>query len=80
MFGVDLYRRVRFAVFRGGMSRRGAAQRFGIDRGTVSKMLKHSTPPGYRRVAEPRRPMTGTRDTNFAVETGRHPATEKERE
>ena len=30
------------------MSRREAAQRFGIDRGTVSKMLKHSTPPGNR--------------------------------
>jgi transposase len=56
MFGVDLYRRVRFAVHRDGLSQREAARRFGIDRGTVSKMLQHSVPPGYQRSAEPRRP------------------------
>ena len=55
MFGVDLYRRVRFAVFRDGVSRREAARRFGVDRGTVAKMLQHSAPPGYRRGAGPRR-------------------------
>jgi transposase len=56
MFGVDLYRRVRFAVYRDGLSQREAALRFGIDRRTVAKMLEHSAPPGYRRSAEPRRP------------------------
>jgi transposase len=56
MFGVDLYRRVRFAVYRDGLSQREAALRFGIDRRTVAKMLKHSAPSGYRRSAEPRRP------------------------
>lgn len=56
MYAVDLYGRVRIAVLRQGISRREAAQRFGIDRGTVAKMLAHSEPPGYRRVGEPHRP------------------------
>jgi transposase len=56
MYGVDLYGRVRFAVLRQGVSRREAARRFGIDRGTVAKILAHSQPPGYRRVGEPHRP------------------------
>ena len=48
MYGVELYSKVRMAVLRDGMSRREAARRFGIDRGTVSKMAGHSVPPGYR--------------------------------
>jgi len=52
MFGVDLYGRVRLAV----LSQREASRRFGIDRGTVAKMVSHSAPPGYRRSVEPRRP------------------------
>ena len=38
------------------MSARAAAQHFGIDRKTVSKILKHSVPPGYRRARAPSRP------------------------
>ena len=38
------------------MSEREAARQFGIDRKTVSKILKHSVPPGYRRNAPPQRP------------------------
>jgi transposase len=38
------------------MSRREAARVFGIDRGTVAKILKHSVPPGYQRVMPVRRP------------------------
>ncbi len=49
MYGVDLYGRVRLAVLGQGLSQREAARRFGIDRGTVRKMLAHSVPPGYRR-------------------------------
>jgi hypothetical protein len=49
MFGVDLYGRVRLAVLGQGLSQREAARRFGIDRGTVAKMVSHSAPPGYRR-------------------------------
>ena len=56
MYGVELYGRVRLAVLRDGMSRREAARVFGIDRGTVSKILRHSVPPGYRRSKPPVRP------------------------
>lgn len=55
MFGVDLYGRVRLAVLGQGLSQREASRRFGIDRGTVAKMVSHSAPPGYRRSVEPRR-------------------------
>jgi len=56
MFGVDLYRRVRPACHREGLSQREAARRFGIGRKTVVKMLRYSVPPGYRRRGPPRRP------------------------
>ena len=56
MYGVDLYRRVRLACHREGLSRRGAARRFGIDRKTVVKILAYSVPPGYRRRQPPKRP------------------------
>ena len=56
MCGVDLYGRVRFAVLGQGISQREAARRFGIDRGTVSKMVAHSVPLGYRRHVALRRP------------------------
>jgi hypothetical protein len=36
-----------------GMSRRAAAERFGIDLRTVAKMLKFSVPPGYMRTKPP---------------------------
>ena len=48
MYGVELYSKVRMAVLRDGLSRREAARRFGIDRGTVAKMVGHAVPPGYR--------------------------------
>jgi transposase len=48
MYGVDLYGCVRLAVLGQCLSQREAARRFGIDRGTVSKMVAHSAPPGYR--------------------------------
>lgn len=48
MYGVELYSKVRMAVLRDGLSGREAARRFGIDRGTVAKMVGHSVPPGYR--------------------------------
>lgn len=47
---MELYGRVRLAVLRDGLGQREAARRFGLDRGTVAKMLKHSVPPGYTRV------------------------------
>jgi transposase len=56
MYDVDLYRRVRLACHHEGLSHREAALRFGIDRGTVAKMLLHSEPPGYQRKKPPRCP------------------------
>lgn len=53
---MDLYRRVRRACHVEGMSIREAARVFGLHRETVSKMLRFSVPPGYRRHHPPRRP------------------------
>ncbi len=56
MYSVDLYSRVRRACHVDGMSKSAAARLFGINRKTVSKMLEHSVPPGYRRKVPPVRP------------------------
>jgi len=56
MYSVELYGRVRRACHVDGMSGRAAGRYFGIDRKTVSKILKHSVPPGYRREGPPVRP------------------------
>ena len=56
MYSVELYGRVRRACHVDGMSERAAARHFGIDRKTVSKILQHSVPPGYRREGPPVRP------------------------
>ena len=56
MYSVDLYSRVRRACHVDGMSKSAAARLFGINRKTVSKMLEHSVPPGYRRTGPPVRP------------------------
>jgi len=53
MYGLEIYHRVRRAVLRDGMSEREAARVFGLDRGTISKMLAYSEPPGYR-LSKPR--------------------------
>ncbi len=53
---MEPYARVRRAVHRDGMSRRAAAELFGIDPRTVAKMLKFSVPPGYVRRKPPPRP------------------------
>ena len=59
MYGVDLYGRVRLAVLGQGINQREAARRFVIDRGTVSKMVAHSVPLGYRWHVALRRPKLG---------------------
>ena len=53
---MEMYARVRRACMVDGMSTREAARVFGLHRDTVSKMLKYSAPPGYRRRSPPRRP------------------------
>ena len=52
MYGLEIYHRVRRAVYRDGMSAREAAGVFGLDRGTISKMMEFSEPPGSRLTAQ----------------------------
>ena len=72
---VELYARVRHAVRMQGISRRAAAERFGIDPRTVAKMLKYSVPPGYVRTKPPFRPkldaFTGVIDAILAADKDR---------
>jgi hypothetical protein len=56
MHGVDLHLKVRMAVLRDGVSQRETVRRFGIERGTVAKMVGHAAPPGYRQAAARVRP------------------------
>jgi transposase len=65
------------------MSNSVAARHFGIDRKTVAKILKHSAPPGYRRVSRPRRPKLDAfipvidqilEDDKRVIKKQRHPA------
>ena len=53
---MELYARVRHAVMIEGISERAAADRFGINARTVSKILKFSVPPGYVHRKPPFRP------------------------
>src|SRR5271167_3681739 len=72
---VELYARVRHAVLIEGISERAAADRFGINARTVSKMLKFSVPPGYVRRKPPFRPkldeFTGVIDGILAADRER---------
>src|SRR3974390_2882561 len=72
---VELYGRVRYAVRIEGISRGGAARRFGIDPRTVAKMLSFSVPPGYRRSRPPTRPkldpFIGIIEAILATDEGR---------
>ncbi len=56
MYTVDIYRRVRQAYYRDGMSIRQTARVFNLHRQTVRKMLEYSVPPGYQRKSPPHRP------------------------
>ena len=53
---MDLYRKVRQAYFRQGLSKRAIARLFGISRDSVDKMIVYSVPPGYRRTSPVKRP------------------------
>jgi transposase len=65
MYGVELYGLVRRAVMLEGLSQRAAARRFGIDRGTVGKMMASPAPPGYRRQMPVRRPKLADHEGFF---------------
>ena len=59
MYRVEFYAQVRRSVYVEGISEREAAQRFGLARETVRKMLRYATPPGYQRRQPVRRPKLG---------------------
>jgi transposase len=73
---VELYRKVRLAYFKQGMSKRAIARYFGISRDSVDKMVTYSVPPGYRRTAPIKRPrldgFTEIIDQWLAEDVGRH--------
>ena len=55
MYGLETSHRVRRAVLCDGMSEREAARLFGLDLGTISKMVGFSAPPAYRNQASRKR-------------------------
>jgi transposase len=59
MYSVELYGRIRRAVFVEGKSQRAVALEFGVARETVRKMLRYAVPPGYRREQAVKRPKLG---------------------
>lgn len=80
MYGLEIYHRVRRAVLRDGMSEREASRVFGVDRGTVSKMLRFSEPPGYRRTSpRPRSLMDAHADFVDEILTSEREAPRKQR-
>jgi len=56
MYTVEIYARVRRAVYVEGMSERQVAREFGLARETVRKMMQYPSPPGYRRQQPAKRP------------------------
>src|SRR6202140_5596574 len=56
MYSVEIYGRVRRAVYVEGMSERQVAREFGLARESVRKMLHYAVPPGYRRQQPAKRP------------------------
>ena len=59
MKAVDLNAKVRYAVQIERLSKRAAAQRFGIDPKTVDKIMEFSVPSGYPRSNPPVKPKLG---------------------
>ena len=64
---VELYQKVRHAVMIDGMSRRGAAAYFGINRKTVEKMLVFPEPPQHGRSGRRARMLFPSRFTVLNV-------------
>ena len=53
---MEIYARVRRAVYVEGKSERAVAREYGLARETVRKMLQYAAPPGYRRQQPAKRP------------------------
>ena len=56
---MELYGRIRRAVFVEGKTQRAVAREFGVARETVRKMLLYAVPTGYRREQPVKRPRLG---------------------
>ena len=53
---MELWTEVRRRVLTGDLSRRGAVREYGLNYRTVTKILEHAEPPGYRREKARKRP------------------------
>ena len=56
---MEQWTNVRRAVLVEGISKREACRRFGIHWDTLKRILEHSSPPGYQRIAKADRPVVG---------------------
>jgi transposase len=56
VYKVQTYAIARHAYYNEGKSQRQIARELGLNRRTVQRMLKHSSPPGYQRINPPREP------------------------
>ena len=56
MYKVQTYAIARHAYYNEGKSQRQIARELGLNRRTISKMLKHSVPPGYERTQQVKDP------------------------
>ena len=59
MYAVESYAAVRRVVFIETRSKREAARVFGLNRETVAKMCRFSSPPGYTRTKPVAKPKLG---------------------
>ncbi len=71
---MEQWTEIRRAVLVEGLSKRAACRRFGLHFTTLQKILKHSFPPGYQRVARIDRPIIGPylRRLKELFESNRH--------
>ena len=60
MYTVELYEKVRRSHIIDGKSQRQIARELGVNRRSIQKMLKHSSPPGYQRTLSPPKPKLAT--------------------
>src|SRR3990167_8056473 len=56
VYKVQTYAIARHAYYNEGKSQRQIARELGVNRRTISKMLKHSVPPGYERTHPAKEP------------------------
>ena len=60
MYTVEIYEKVRRSYIIDGKSQRQIARDLGINRRSIQRMLKHSSPPGYQRTRPIKKPKLST--------------------